>query len=66
MRSSLGHGRNLGKPYSMLSTERLNVPVMSKKRGNTFKANLMDPAAVPHEKQYDEETSSLAVSFKFI
>jgi hypothetical protein len=63
MRSSLGHGRRLGKSYSMLSTERLNVPVMSKKRGNTFKANVMDVAAAPHEKQYDEEGSSLIVSF---
>lgn len=46
----------------MLSTERLNPPVMSKKRGNTFKANVMDVAAAPHEKQYDEEGSSLIVS----
>lgn len=62
-RSSLGHNKRLGKSYSMLSTERLNPPVMSKKRGNTFRANVMDVAAAPHEKHYDEEGSSLIVRY---
>jgi hypothetical protein len=36
---------------------------MSKKRGNTFRANVMDVPAEPHEKEYDEEVSSLIVKF---
>lgn len=49
----------------MLSTEHLNrTPVMSKKRGNTFRANVMDVPAAPHEKDYEVERSSLIVSFQ--
>ncbi|KAI6243621.1 hypothetical protein M3Y99_00024100 [Aphelenchoides fujianensis] len=57
-RSSLGPNRRLGKSYSMLSTDRLNVP-MSKKRGNTFKANVMEVAA--HDKRLEEEETSLII-----
>jgi hypothetical protein len=57
-RSSLGHHHRLGKSYSMLSIEQPNVSMISKKRGNTFKANVMEAAAAPHDKNFDEEEES--------
>ncbi|KAI6210798.1 Multidrug resistance protein pgp-3 [Aphelenchoides besseyi] len=58
-RSSLGHKNALGKSYSMLSNNRLKLPVLLKKRGNTFKTNVMEVAA--HDKRLEEEELDLIV-----